>query len=282
MSNGKPAQKQVQFGFPEIWDEVYSQYKEFFEGAKELAQISEQILQAAQPKALEPSEKAVFVLSRITAIGMMELQVLAANGCGQGAMKIARGMFESAVYAEYLRRHLEEAEDYIDFGHVVMWDRYQWIKRNSPEAARTLSPEAVCQLEENFNRVKHRFASKQKDKCRIRGQWYRQNFSQMAENVGRKPGYELPYSIACSIHHASFEGMLSYFEGKGSDVSFGAPPSLEWVPDALIFGHECLLQALDTLNDCLKLGLDEKIKGATERYQQVWTQLAKEREQTRS
>jgi len=274
LSTKEPAPKQVQFGFPEIWDQVYGQCSVFFEGAKELEQLMDEILQTGQTKAVAPADKAVFGLSRLTAIGLVELLVLAANGCGQGAMKIARGMFESALYAEYLRRHPEEAGDYIDFGQVVLWKRHQWIKENSPEGTTGQSSEAVRHLEENFNRVKDRFTRKGK----IRGQWCRKQISQIAEEMGRKNQYEGPYSFACSIHHGSFEGLLSYFERRDSNTKFGAPPSLEGVPLALIFGHTSLFQALDTLNSCFKLGFDDKITGAYERYQQEWTQLAKKRD----
>lgn len=273
MSGKDPSPKQAQFGFPEIWDQVYAQYSVFLEAAKELEQLTEEILQMAQTKAVEPADKAVFVLSRLTAIGLTELLVLAANGCGQGAMKIARGMFESAVCAEYLRRHPEEAGDYIDFGQVVLWKRYQWVNENTPEVGSGQLPEAVRRLEENFSRVKSRFTNN----GRLRNHWHRKSIAQMAEDVGRKRQYELPYGIACSIHHGSFEGVLSYFEGKGGDASFGAPPSLEWITQGLIFGHTSLLQALDTLNDCLSLGFDKKIKGAFEKYRQVWAQLMKKR-----
>jgi hypothetical protein len=100
----------------------------------------------------------------------------------------------------------------------------------------------------------------------------------MAEETGRKEQYELPYALACSIHHASFEGLLAYFEGEDKDATFGAPPSMEWIGEALIFGHTSLLQALDTLNEYCKLGFDDKIKGAAERHKQVWTQLGKKGE----
>lgn len=37
-------------------------------------------------------------------------------------------------------------------------------------------------------------------------------------------------------------------------------PSFEWIDFALTNGHLYLPQALDTLNDLLKLGLDERIR----------------------
>lgn len=257
------------YGFPEIWESVYAKFRVFFDSAEEFSDLAEQILQAAQHKALETHEKAVFALARLTVIGMTELLVLASNGCGQGAMKIARGMFESALYAEYLRQYPEEVEDYLDFSIIVNWKRYQWKLENSPETVKQESPEAVRQLKENFERVKNRFGGEN----RLRNQWSKKRIAKMAENVGRKRQYELPYGIACSIHHSSFEGLLSYFEGEGEEMSFGAPPSTAWVGLAILFGHTSVMQALETLNRSCNLGLDGKIATAGKKFQDVWTAI---------
>jgi hypothetical protein len=205
---------------------------------------------------------------------MTELLVLASNGCGQGAMKIGRGMFESALYAEYLRQHPEETQDYIGFGAVAAWNRYQWAKENLPESTTRVAPETVRRLEENYNQVKDQFVQG----GTIRSRWHRKSIAQIAEAAGRKQQYEMVYSLAASIHHASPEGLLAYFEGRGVDVTFGAPPSMDWIGQALISRHTCLLQALDTLNECCKLGLDDKIKAAAKKFQEVWTELAKKKE----
>jgi len=264
----------VQCGFPEMWEQIYTRSLLFFEAARELETLSEQVIEAGQRKALGPPEKVVFVLARLTAISMTELLVLASNGCGQGAIKIGRGMFESALYAEYLRQHPEETEDYIGFGAVAAWNRYQWAKENLPESTTRVAPETVRQLEENYNQVKDQFSQG----GTIRSRWHRKSIAQIAEAAGRKQQYEMVYSLAASIHHASPEGLLAYFEGRGGDVTFGAPPSMDWIGEALISGHTCVLQALETLNECCKLGFDNHIKAAGETFQRVWTELAKGRD----
>ena len=84
----------------------------------------------------------------------------------------------------------------------------------------------------------------------------------MATAIGR---YELPYSVAASMHNENFEAMLAQIEGDEKNLSIVELPSTEWVVQALISGHMHLLQALDTLNDCLQLGFDKRLQaGNTE------------------
>ena len=93
----------------------------------------------------------------------------------------------------------------------------------------------------------------------------------MAEKVGRKEQYELPYSLAASIHHGNFEALTAHLSGDGSALEVESPPSLEWVNQALISGHTYLLQALDTLNDLLNLGFDDRLRLASKEFGKVWS-----------
>ncbi len=256
------------FGFPDFWQEVYDAHRPFFEACFRLNDLSNQELAEAVKKAAEPVEKVVFLLVRITTIGMIELLTLAGNGAGPGAMKIARGMFESSTVSEYLRRNPQEAQVYLEFTHIIHWNRYQQLLKSSPDAAKKIEPRKVKELERNYNRARTRFMG---SKGRIRNQWNKNSIAQMAREVGRSEQYETSYSLGASIHHANFEGALAYVQVQDANVTFDAPPSMAWIPEALIAGHICLLQALDTLNDCLKLGFDDKIKAAADEFKKVWS-----------
>ncbi|MGH9466228.1 MAG: hypothetical protein ACRD1Y_02625 [Terriglobales bacterium] len=50
-------------------------------------------------------------LGRLSGVEMTELLILAANGCGHGAMKIGRSILETTIDAEYLRRHPERFQE---------------------------------------------------------------------------------------------------------------------------------------------------------------------------
>jgi Family of unknown function (DUF5677) len=189
----------------------------------------------------------------------VELLTLVGHGAGLGAMKIARGMFESAVMAEYLRQFPAEIEDYVEYGHVIFYKRL----KQHPSVA---SPKMAANMEKEYNRVKHRFEKN----GRIRNQWNKYPISYMAEKVGRAAQYEISYSLAASIHHGNFEAMTAHLSGDKAKLDIDQPPSLEWVNQALASGHVYLLQALDTLNDCFKLGYDSQLKEAGEVFQKVW------------
>ncbi len=72
------------------------------------------MVKAAEDGATEPAEKVICALTRTTITGACEVVVLCGNGCGVGAMKIVRGMYESRWTAEYLRRHPAEVEGYLE------------------------------------------------------------------------------------------------------------------------------------------------------------------------
>jgi Family of unknown function (DUF5677) len=182
-------------------------------------------------------------------------------------MKIVRGMFETSTLAEYLKRNPREVEDYIDFGRILSWRRYQWTVANAPKVAQRFTPEKANELEVEFNRVRPRFTN---SKGKLRTQWTTKSIGRMAEEIGRTDQYELVYGIACSIHHANFEGLAGYVEVNGDAPTMDGPPSMAWVGQALIAAHTYILFALDTLNECCELGLGERITELGTEFEKVW------------
>jgi hypothetical protein len=253
------------FGFPKFWQKVYDANKPFFQEAWKLQDLAKQILDVAQKEAPGKPQFIVFMLVRITVIGLFELITLAGNGAGPGAMKISRGMFESAGMAEYLRQNPQDIQDFKEFLHIANWKRYQGL---SSEDKSLIGPGRARELEEEYKRAVTRFTDKN---GRVRERWHKKSIRQMAAEVGRLEQYELTYSYGASIHHSSAEGVLAYLEGKSGELILDAPPSMEWIPEALIAGHTYTLQALDTLNESLKLGFDEQIKSAAAAFKEVWS-----------
>jgi hypothetical protein len=253
----------VVFGFSEFWSKVYDAYGPGLRAIIADSQLTSDTFNAAQTKLLRPYEKvdlAVYLLVSMAAGGLKELLILAGNGAGAGAIKIARGMFEAAVMAEYLRRNPSEVDDYLEYGRVLMWKRVQQY----PDG---FTPEQLKEAEDEYNRVKPRFSNK---KGTVRNQWNKHSIHRMAAETGRDKQYELPYSIAASLHHSNFEAMVSHIQIKENTLSIEELPSMKWVMHALISGHVYLFQALNTLNACLQLGFDKRIDAAGARIQAVW------------
>jgi hypothetical protein len=250
----------IRFGFPDFASTLFAAKGPALQLADAHSRLANEML-SALPGQMNVEQAVIYVLVRMTTTGWVELLILMGNGAGLGAMKIARGMFETAVMAEYLRQVPAEIDDYLEYGRILQFKRV----KVSPGV---VSPERFAEFEVEFNRAKTRF---QDQNGRTRNQWNKHPISYMAEKVGRKEQYELPYSLAASIHHGNFEALTAHLSGDGSALEVESPPSLEWVNQALISGHTYLLQALDTLNDLLNLGFDDRLRLASKEFGKVWS-----------
>jgi hypothetical protein len=269
MANPSSSVREITFGFPEFWKRVHDAHPAFFAAAHKLEAFANGILNTAQKKLVEPVDKVVFMLVRMTTIGFNELLILAGNGAGPGAMKISRGMFESATMAEYLRRNPTEVEDYLEYRHILNWRRYEHLRNSSSnvDLAAAIGPAKISDIEQNYQRAEARFQDR---KGRVRDHWNRKSIAQMAREIGRGDQYDLPYGYSASIHHGNPEGLLAYVEIEGGEAVLDTPPSTKWVDAALISGHTYEVQALRTLNDCAKLGFDAQVESAEADFQKAW------------
>jgi hypothetical protein len=249
------------FGFPEFAATVFAAHGPELRLAYAHSHLANEML-AGLPATMRKQQIVIYMLVRMTITGWVELLTLVGNGEGLGAMKIARGMFESAVMAEYLRQVPDEIEDYVEYGHVLFYKR---LKQHPG----TVSAEMTANIEQEYQRVKPRFENKD---GRIRNQWNKHPISYMAEKVGRAAQYEISYTLTASIHHGNFEAMIANLSGDKTQIDIEQPPSLEWINQALASGHVYLLQALDTLNDYFKLGYDPQLKEAGQTFTQVWNE----------
>jgi hypothetical protein len=235
------------FGFPDFAPTVFAAHGPELRLAYAHSQLANKMF-GELPATMKKQQIVIYMLVRMTTTGWVELLTLVGHGAGLGAMKIARGMFESAVMAEYLRRVPGEIEDYVEYGHVIFYKRL----KQHPGAA---SKEMAAKMEKEYNRVKHRFEKN----GRIRNQWNRHPISYMAGKVGRTAQYEISYSLAASIHHGNFEAMTAHLSGNKAQLDIEQPPSLEWVNQALA-------------SDRFKLGYDSQLKEAGDAFKKVWSE----------
>lgn len=261
MTDSESSHLQIAFGHPDFWSIAFGRYEQQFNAIAELVEIANQMLNAADQKAAEPVEKVVIELTRATVAGSNDVILLCGNGCGAGAMKIVRGMFESSWTAEYLRRNPSETDDYIDFGAILSWKRYRWLLKEDPSKAAGIATETIKAKEGQYDGVKSRFTD---SKGRVRNQWTLKSIGKIAEAIGRYDEYELPYRIACSMHHNNFEGLSCQLDSS--------PPCDAWVKQALISAHTQHLRVLYTLNEACELDFSEKLDAAGKHFVKVWTE----------
>lgn len=247
------------FGHEEFWRKAYAQHGRQFDAVDDLVRLGDEMAKAADEKADESVKKVICALTRATISGACEAVVLCGNGLGPGAMKIVRGMYESRWTAEYLRRHPGEVEDYLEFSKVLRWRRIRWLVENRPSEASALPPNVRKQVEEDYNQAKARFTNAG---GRVRDRWHKKPIRQIAEDIGGEKEYELPYTIACSIHHGNFEGLSAAFSLKDGVIVPDPPPSVSWVEKALVAARTNLWFALNTLNDACALSFADKLNMA--------------------
>lgn len=253
----------IVFGFEDFWPKVYARYKRQLDAIEDLMSSANEMVKLAEESAVEPARNVICALTRATIAGACEAIVLCGNGCGPGAMKIVRGMYESRWTAEYLRRHPAEVEDYLEFSKILLWRRLHWREKNSPGKA-TRVP---IQVEDDYQRAKVRFTD---DKGRVRLQWCAKFIREIAKDIGHEKEYELPYAISCSIHHGNFEGLSAHFTSENGPILPDPPPSMSWVRQALLATHTNVWFALNTLNDSCGLDFSRKLHASHQVYTSVW------------
>lgn len=264
-TEGDSTQHKLAFGYPDYWTKIHSQFEKQLGSIHELFILCDQALREAENRAVEPLQNIVCFLTRSTMAGASEATILCGNGCGAGAMKIVRGMYESRWTAEYLRRNPDELQDYLEFGKLIGWDRVRFARRHSPSR---ITEEVGRQAEDRFNEAKGRFT---RPNGEVRQKWSKKQIRQIAKDIGCEREYDLPYAIASSIHHANFEGLLTNFDFTNEEAVPAPPPSLAWIERALLAAHGNLYHAVDTLNNCCNLDLQQKIDGARQKYIEVWS-----------
>lgn len=252
------------FGFEDYWPNIYARFEKQFRAIRDLIDIANMMIGEAENCAKGPVQGVVCALTRATMAGVSEALLLCGNGCGAGAMKIVRGIYESRWTAEYLRRHPDEVQDYLEFGKVIVWRRLKWLSEYRPSGTFPIPK----QVEDDYDRVKARFKDRN---GRLRNRWSQKDIGAIARDIDKENEYELPYAMACSIHHTNFEGLKTLFSFSGERATPNPPPSVLWVDDALCTAHTNLLFALDTINECCELDFQPQILEAEQRHANAWS-----------
>lgn len=256
-------QPRMVFGFEEFWPRIYAAYGKQLDAIGDLIRIGDELVKAAEEGADEPVKRVIVGLTSVTLAGGIESVLLCGNGCGRGAMKVVRGMYESRWTAEYLRRTPLEVDDFLEYSKVLAWRRLHWRQDYNG----CVPAHVMKRADDEFNQVRDRFTN---SKGVVRQQWSKKSIREIAREVGREREYEAPYSITCSIHHANFEGLSAHFVQNCEKSILAPPPSEDLVKLALTLTHANLCFALATLNDACGLGFGQRIEDAQRVLESVW------------
>ena len=240
-------QAQILPGYPDFWPVAFSEYQKFFEAAEKTEPLINEIYSVGQS---EPLHKVLRHLSKMVANSFSGLLVLGINGFGYDAMKLARGMFETALIAAYLRQHPEEFDDYMDFHWVSAMKRHRYVEKHAPELLKNIKPEAIETIKINYDRVSARFKDRN---GKVRSRWSKKSFAQIAEELGVAANYETFYRFASSMQHGDISGLMMQMDPEEGVLDVNIAPSMDWVGEALISGHTALVVAvMEYVDACLQ------------------------------
>lgn len=260
-------QRVVGVGYPDFWQHVHDQFPTFFGTASlELVDIGNTAFRGSLSA---PLHKLVRHLARMVFNSIGSVSVLALNGSGVDAMKIARGMFETSVTLGYLRVHPEQVDDYLDYHCVIQKQRLDFMKEHEPDRLKQLPAELVQRIEADFARVAPRFRNR---KGKLRTSWSKASIREMARDVGKEKLYLTFYRFASSIHHGDVGGAFAQAASLTEDdvLDIEIVPSDAWLRESLIIAHGAVVSALGDYNEITKAGIDEVVDQAQKSFLGTW------------
>ena len=217
-----------------------------------------------QKPVAEPLHERIRYIARTIANSFSALLILVSNGCGTDALKIARGMFESAVAALYLKKHPELLDDYLNFRWVKQHKYLKNLKERQPDQFKKMRPEIITEVEAEYRKVELNFTQKPW----LKNDWCKDNLRQMAKDVGHEETYDAIYPLASSVQHLDIVGLVA----QTSDDDVDVLPSSNNIELAISNATWGLFVALDCYNGIAALGMDREIEAMFEAFKTALTQ----------
>ncbi len=147
-------------------------------------------------------------LGILAGISAYELVTLAGNGFGQGAMKIARTVMETAINAEYLRRFPNECDLYLNWHWIEQFKLLAYVRQYSPELLPQLSPEEIARVETQYQAVRARFEKPNGD---LRSSWCTLNLADRAARTGFSEAFRVINPLSSQLIHGTLGGLSHHF-----------------------------------------------------------------------
>lgn len=264
------------FGFPEEWVAFQQKHPKFVEALAPLAETAQHAIRRSFiPKS--PADELVFFMGALVLEDFTELWLLAGNGCGTGALKILRGMYERTVTAAYVSKFPDEARRFWRFGAIA----HRRVLNNakllygSEQLKGLLSAAHLEEVEKNYLEARHDFEEIVCARCelfRIMFSWSKYDLSTMA----RKAGYGLEYcyfnaySIPTQQAHSTVMAVSSHLKTQEDGKYFDRDVEHLHAPVAAMTGHVVLLKMLRVQNSYFSLGLESEIRQLEADCKTMW------------
>lgn len=248
--------------------EAYPTFKKFYEvGQRLLDALNAFTLNAG--KAKDKSHLIIRNFCLMTGMSFTDVTLLVSNGCGVGAMKITRTALESAINAEYLRRHPAEYRDFMNWSFIERHRKLDYMRVYMPAEFANLDPQMVAESEAKYQEIRPTFLHPNSKK--MRRTWCRFSLRARAEKTDFGDMYNALYVPASELSHGSFGGMAQHVESfVGDNWQPAIQPSMTGCPEALSGAHYCAFRALRTLVELNQVDSTPSILELKKDYDYAW------------
>jgi len=219
-------------------------------------------------------DRFVYFFGRVILEDFMEITLISQHGYGVAASKLVRSMYDFTVTLDYLHKHPEEADTFLDH-HLIQQDKLlnriiEIFGENIMDA------KAIAEVREKAVDVKRDFMIPVCDhagaKMRLNHTWNKLDFVSMAKTTGELgnliiSGYYLPLRHA----HPTFGGFTERLEILNGTMSLKSEAQTDIADRSLMTAHNCALFMLTVQKDHFKLGaLEEPLQVCLRDFVRVW------------
>ena len=271
MSDGEIAGAQVgSVGFPDFWPVAHGKLGCQFAAIGRTIDLQNRLCAIPlRPKPILPV--VIRWMLQVAANTTGAIMVLAVNGFGPDAMRLARGTFEFDINAQYLALHPEQIDDFIDYRSITWKRMLDHFDKSGVAEANQFSPEHRAQIESEYARVAGRFTTGQKKKKRVRNSWAKENLFKRSVEVGLGDLYPTFYGITSQLHHGDATGLTQQVDPETANVI--PAPDLGQVDTVLNCAHRALASLISTYNNIVPLGQDALIVKMDADFERVWRKV---------
>jgi hypothetical protein len=218
----------------------------------------------------------VYLYGRVISEDFTEITLISQHGYGVAASKLVRSMYEFTVTLEYLHKHPEEADTFLDY-HLVQHDK---LLSRIVEifGENVIDAKEIEKARKKAADVKRDFMIPVCDhagaKMRLNHTWNKLDIVSMAKTTGKLgdliiPGYYLPLRHT----HPTVGGFAERLEIVNGTMSLKSERQADIADRSLMTAHNCVLFMLTVQKDHFRLGaLEEPLQVCLRDFVRIWHQ----------
>jgi hypothetical protein len=238
---------EILFGFQEEWSHFRERNPRLELAFPRLNDLRSAVFDR-QFTSSEPIDRFVMLYGRMCMEEFYEILLMCGNGYGVGGQKLLRAFWEKAVTLEYLIRHPDELDDFVDYHHVTDYKLFNSVREIiGPDAL----PEAI--VSENaaeYERVKERFMIKTCKVCgtkRVNHNWNNLDVVSMSRQtrILGKIVNEAYYIPMRHTHSTSSSFVMRLENTDSGALSFNPDPQRREADSALRTAYLIVLEILE-------------------------------------